>query len=37
MNAQEILIALIGMIMVGILVYTGVILIREVIGQWREK
>jgi hypothetical protein len=37
MNANEILIVLAGVMMVSGTVYVGVILIREVIGQWREK
>jgi len=37
MNANEILIVLAGVMMVGGTVYVGVILIREVIGRWREK
>jgi hypothetical protein len=37
MNANEILIVLAGVMMVSGAVYVGVILIREVIGQWREK
>jgi hypothetical protein len=37
MNANEILIVLAGVMMVSGTVYVGVILIREVIGQCREK
>jgi hypothetical protein len=37
MNANEILIVLAGVMMVSGAVYVGVILIREVIGQCREK